>query len=66
MSLVGQVYDNAYAQYTGIDYVGAGNLNVSSILKEKFDPKKHGVVITGAKGTKLNRSRINNYLNKIK
>lgn len=66
LSLVGQAYDNAYAQYTGIDYVGAGNLSVSDVLKEQFDPKKHGVAVVGAKGTKLNRSRINDFLNKIK
>ena len=66
MSLVGQAYDNAYAQYTGIDYAGAGSMSVSDILKEQFDPKKHGVAVVGAKGTKLNRSRINDFLNKIK
>ena len=66
LSLIGQAYDNAYAQYTGIDYVGAGNLSVSDILKEQFDPKKHGKGIFAAKGAKLNRSRINDFLNKIK
>lgn len=66
LSLVGQAYDNAYAQYTGIDYVGAGNLSVSDVLKEPFDPNKHGKAVFGAKGAKLNRSRINDFLNKIK
>ncbi len=67
MSLIGQAYDNAYAQYTDINFVGAGDLNVSGILKEQYDPKKHGKNPIGAKkGAKLNRSRIDNYLNKIK
>ena len=66
LSLVGQAYDNAYAQYTGVDYVGAGNLSVSDILKQPFDPNKHGKAVFGAKGTKLNRSKINDFLNKMK
>lgn len=66
LSLVSQAYDNAYAQYTGIDYVGSGQLSVSDILKEQFDPKKHGKTIQAKHGAKLNRSRINNFLNKLK
>jgi hypothetical protein len=32
-----------------------GNLHINNVLKESYDPSKHGVAVVGAKGMKIDK-----------
>jgi hypothetical protein len=36
------------------------------VLTEAYDPNKHGVAVVGAKGMKINKKKIGNFINKLK
>ena len=61
-SVVQQAIQSIMAQYEGIDYEGIGKLHVPQGLMAEYTPK----VPTGARGMKINKSRMCNFINKLK
>lgn len=66
MSLVNQASENLLAQYDNVKFPGMGVLHVSSSLNESYDPTKHGKALQAKKGTKIDKQKIGNYINKLK
>lgn len=66
LSVVNQAATNIFAQYEGVKYPGLGTLYTNSALEEDYDPNKHGGGITHAKGGKIDKQKINNFINKLK
>lgn len=60
-SVVQQAIQSIMAQYEGIEYEGMGELHIPQGLME-YTPK----VATGAKGMKINKQRMYNFINKLK
>ena len=65
LSVVNQAATNIFAQYEGVKYPELGTLYTNSDL-EKYDPSKHDGIITYAKGGKIDKQKINNFINKLK
>lgn len=61
-SVVQQAIQSIMAQYEGINYEGIGELHVPQGLMAEYTPK----VSTGARGMKINKSRMCNFINKLK
>lgn len=66
LSIVNQASSNIFAQYENIKYPGIGTLHTHNVLTEDYDPNKHGVAVVGAKGMKINKNKIGNFINKLK
>lgn len=66
LSIVNQASTDIFAQYENIKYPGMGNLHIHSVLKESYDPNKHGVAAIGAKGMKIDKQKIGNFIKKLK
>lgn len=66
LSIVNQASANLFAQYENIEYPGMGTLHTHETLKESWDPNKHGVAPRGAKGMKIDKQKIGNFINKLK
>lgn len=66
LSVVNQASANIFAQYEKINYPGIGTLHTSNSLKEDYNPTKHGFTIRGAKGMKIDKHKIGNFINKLK
>lgn len=66
LSIVNQASANIFAQYENIEYPGIGTLHTHETLKESWDPNKHGVTPRGAKGMKIDKQKIGNFINKLK
>lgn len=66
LSIVNQASSNIFAQYENIKYPGIGTLHNHTVLTEAYDPSKHGVAVVGAKGMKINKNKIGNFINKLK
>lgn len=66
LSIVNQASSNIFAQYENIKYPGIGTLHTSDVLTEAYDPNKHGIAVVGAKGMKINKNKIGNFINKLK
>lgn len=62
-SVVQQAIQSIMAQYEGIDYEGIGKLHVPQGLMAEYTPK---VSPTGARGMKINKSRMCNFISKLK
>ena len=60
-SVVQQAIQSIMAQYEGIEYEGMGELHIPQGLME-YTPK----VSTGARGMKINKSRMCNFINNLK
>lgn len=65
LSVVNQAATNIFAQYEGVKYPGLGTLYTNSDIEE-YNPSKHGGGITYAKGGKIDKQKINNFINKLK
>lgn len=61
-SVVQQAIQSIMASYEGIDYEGIGKLHVPEGLMADFTPK----VPTGARGMKISKQRMCNFINKLK
>lgn len=61
-SVVQQAIQSIMAQYEGINYEGIGELHIPQGLMAEYTPK----VSTGARGMKINKSRMCNFINKLK
>lgn len=61
-SIVQQAVSSIMAQYDGIKYHGMGELHVPEGLKTEFTP----TVVTGAKGMKINKQKLSNFINTLK
>ena len=61
-SIVQQAVSSIMAQYDGISYKGMGQLHVPEGLKTEFVP----TIVTGAKGMKINKQKLGNFINKLK
>lgn len=66
LSVVNQASSNMMAQYENINYPGVGTLHTHDILKESYNPNKHGTAIVGKKGMKIDKQKIGNFINKLK
>lgn len=66
VSIVNQAAATLLAQYENINYPGIGTLHVNNVLKESYDPNKHGIAVVGAKGMKLDKQKMGNFINKLK
>ena len=66
LSVVNQAATNIFAQYEGVKYPGLGTLYTNLALEKDYDPNKHGGGITYAKGGKIDKQKINNFINKLK
>lgn len=66
VSIVNQASADIFAQYENIKYPGMGNLHINNVLKESYDPSKHGVAVVGAKGMKIDKQKIGNFIKKLK
>ena len=66
LSIVNQASMNLFAKYEKINYPGAGTLHTHATLNEAYDPSKHGAAIVGAKGMKIDKQKIGNFINKLK
>lgn len=62
LSVVTQAASSIMAQYDNIKYDGIGQLHIPEGLKQDYKP---GIVI-GAEGMKINKQKINNFINKLK
>lgn len=67
LSIVNQASQNMFAQYENINYPGIGTLHTHEVLKESYDPTKHGkVALQAKKGAKIDMQKIGNFINKLK
>lgn len=67
LSIVNQASQSMFAQYENIDYPGIGTLHTHEVLKEPYDPTKHGkVTLQVKKGAKIDIQKIGNFINKLK
>lgn len=66
LALVNQASSTIFDQYNDIEYPGIGQLFAHSSLKESYNPNKHGTVIVGKKGMKIDKQKLGNFINKVK
>ena len=66
LAIVNQAASTLFAQYENIDYPGIGTLNTNKALVEGWSPTKHGVFPKGAKGMKIDKQKIGNFIKKLK